>query len=263
MRIAVEVEGSPTATAHNVIGLLRGSDPVLATEVVIVGRPPRPHRQGRRRSHLPGANDNASGAATVLEMARAAQQSGWTPRRTILFASFGGEEMGLLGSKELAAHMPFDSNRCVAMMNLDMVGHGDGGTGIAGGNRIGPPYFAWRAGLDSVRAAGLQEESLSGESSDYSPFAERGIPAVGCWSRGRHGRYHDIEDRSGRGQGGDAGIREGERLLSLLEAIADHPDPLRDGLGHERALRADAVQLAFAPLDADDALGSGPERPGR
>ncbi len=249
LKVAVEVKGPPTATGHNVIGMLRGNDPVLGTEVVIVGAHLDHIGTDAGGRLFPGANDNASGAAAVLEMARAAQQSGWKPRRTILFASFGGEEMGLLGAKELAAHLPFDSSRCVAMMNLDMVGYGDGGTGIAGGSRLGPPYFAWRASLDSVGAAGLQEGSLSGESSDYSPFAERGIPAVGCWSRGHHGRYHDIEDRPSEIKP-ETLESVGRTLVSLLEAIADHPDPLRDGLGRERATRADALQMAFAPLDA-------------
>ena len=249
LRVAVKVKGTATATAHNVIGMLRGGDPVLGTEIVIVGAHLDHLGVDVHRHIFPGANDNASGASVVLEMARAAKQSGWMPRRTVLFVDFSGEELGLLGAKYLASHMPFDSNRCVAMMNLDMVGHGEGGIGVAGGSRLGRPYFAWRAGLDSTRAAGLQEESLSGESSDYSPFAERGIPAVGCWSTGHHGRYHDIEDLP-REIKPETLESVGGTLASLLEAIADYPEPLRDGLGRERAIRADAVQIAFAPLDA-------------
>jgi aminopeptidase YwaD len=249
LRIAVEVRGNPIATAHNVIGMIRGDDPLLGSEIVLIGAHLDHIGVDASRHIFPGANDNASGAAMILEMARAAQQAGWTPRRTIVFVGFGGEEMGLLGSKYFAAHMPFDSSRCVAMMNLDMVGQGDGGTGVAGGSRLGPPYFAWRAGLDSVRAAGLQEESLSGESSDYSPFADRGIPALGCWSRGHHGHYHDIEDRPG-GIQVEVLKSVGKTLASLLESIVDYPESLRDGLGHERALRAGALQVALTPLDA-------------
>jgi hypothetical protein len=250
VRISVEIQGAPTATAHNVIGMIRGNDPLLGSEVVIIGA----HHDhiGLDTGHrpFPGANDNGSGAAAILEMARAAQQADWHPRRTVLFATFGGEELGLLGSKVLAARMPFDSSQCVAMINLDMVGQGDGGTGIGGGNRLGPPYFAWRNGLDSASVAGLEEYVLSSEeSSDYAPFASRGIRTLGCWSRGHHGRYHDIEDRVRYVRPEVLGS-VGKTVSSLLESIADHPVALKDGLGHERALRAGALQIAFTPLDA-------------
>lgn len=250
LRFEVRVSGTAIATAHNVLGMIPGADSSLGAEVVIIGAH---HDQlgcdadGRL---YPGADDNASGVAVVLEMARAAQAAGWQPRRTVLFATFGGEEMGLLGARYLASHLPVDSTRVVAMVNLDMVGQGDGGLGIAGGARLGRPYFEWRAGLDPGRAAGLQERRLSGEHSDYAPFAARGIPAVGCWSRGDHGRYHDIEDLP-RYVRPDVLEPVGRNLASLLMAIADYPAALRDGLGRERGLRADAVELSPAPLDAE------------
>ena len=60
-----------------------------------------------------GANDNASGAAVVVEAARAAVTAGWRPRRTVYFVTFGGEEMGLLGSRKMVADPPFDPKRIV------------------------------------------------------------------------------------------------------------------------------------------------------
>jgi hypothetical protein len=135
------------------------------------------------------------------------------------------------------------------MINLDMVGHGDGGTGIAGGDRLGPVYRTWVAGLDSTAAGLLTSHELGGEHSDYAPFAKIGIPAVGCWSRGDHRFYHDFEDAPG---GVSAAVLEsvGRQVMSLLAAVADHPLPLRDGLGRERNIRAEALQVAFAPFDA-------------
>jgi hypothetical protein len=250
LQFEVRVSGTATATGHNVLGMIPGTDPTLGAEVVIIGAH---HDQLGRDADgrlYPGADDNGSGTAVVIEMARAARVAGWQPRRTVLFATFGGEEMGLLGSRYLASHLPFDSTRVVAMVNLDMAGQGDGGLGVAGGPRLGEPYFAWRAGLDSSRAAGLEEHRLSGEHSDYAPFAAHGIPALGCWSRGDHSRYHDIEDLP-RYVRPEVLESVGRSLASLLATIADYPEALMDGLGCERGLRADAVQLSLAPLGAD------------
>lgn len=250
LQFEVEVSGTATATARNVLGMIPGADSSLGAEVVIIGAH---HDQLGRDADgrlYPGADDNASGTAIVLDMARAAHAAGWQPRRTVLFATFGGEEMGLLGARYLVSHLPVDSTRVVAMVNLDMVGQGDGGLGIAGGARLGRPYFEWRAGLDPGRMAGLQERRLSGEYSDYAPFAAHGIPALGCWSRGDHGRYHDIEDLP-RYVRPEVLESVGKSLASLVVAIADYPEALMDGLGRERGLRADAVQLGLAPLGAE------------
>lgn len=250
LRFEVRVSGTSTATGSNVLGAIPGNDPELGEEVVIFGAHHDQLGLDADGRLYPGADDNGSGTAVVIEMARAAQAAGWQPRRTVLFATFGGEEMGLLGSRYLASHLPLDSTRVVAMVNLDMAGQGDGGLGVAGGARLGTAYFAWRAGLDPGRSAGLQERRLSGEHSDYAPFAAHGIPALGCWSRGDHGRYHDIEDLP-RYVRPDVLDPVGKSLASLLVAIADYPEALRDGLGRERGLRADAVQLSLEPLDAD------------
>jgi aminopeptidase YwaD len=253
LRFEVKVSGAATATGHNVLAMLPGNDPVLGDEVVIFGAH-HDHLGRDADGHLyPGADDNASGASVVVEMARAAHAAGWQPRRTVLFATFGGEELGLLGSRYLAGHLPVDSTRVVAMVNLDMAGQGDGGLGVAGGARLGPAYFAWRAGLGAERATTLREGRLSGEHSDYAPFMLRGIPALGCWSTGEHQRYHDIEDFPRYVRPEVLGP-VGKDLASLLVAIADYRGDLRDGLGRERGLRADAVQLDLAPLGAETLL---------
>jgi aminopeptidase YwaD len=250
LRFEVQVTGRATATGHNVLGMVPGADSSLGSEVVIVGAHHDQLGRDAAGRLYPGADDNASGAAVVIEMARAANAAGWRPRRTILFATFGGEEMGLLGARHLAEHLPVDSTRVVAMVNLDMAGQGDGGLGIAGGPRLGRPYFAWRAGLDPVRAAGLAERRLSGEHSDYAPFAARGIPTLACWSRGDHQGYHDIEDLP-RYVRPEVLESVGRSLSSLLVSVADYPDSLTDGLGLERGLQADAVQLSLAPMPAE------------
>jgi hypothetical protein len=104
----------------NVVGILPGTDPALADEAVLVGA--HYDHVGVVRGDLhPGADDNASGTALVLGLARAFAAAGGTPR-TLVFALFGAEELGLVGSRHYAAHPLWPLARTVAMLNFDMVG---------------------------------------------------------------------------------------------------------------------------------------------
>jgi Zn-dependent M28 family amino/carboxypeptidase len=124
VRIRTHVEfARRTARCHNVVGLLPGSDPRLKHEYVVVsahldhlgiGTP----INGDAIYH--GAIDNASGVASILEIARAIHDSGATPRRSILFLAVTGEEKFLLGSEYFAGH-PTVSGPLVANINIDSV----------------------------------------------------------------------------------------------------------------------------------------------
>jgi hypothetical protein len=109
--------------ADNVVAELPGSDPALAKQAVVLsahldhlgtGKPD--HGDGI----FHGAMDNASGVASLLEVARALQAEGKRPRRSILFVAVGGEEKGLLGSRYFAAHPTRHVGELVADINMDM-----------------------------------------------------------------------------------------------------------------------------------------------
>ena len=109
--------------ADNVVAELPGSDPALADQAVVLsahldhlglGKPD--HGDGI----FHGAMDNASGVASLLEVARTLQATGKRPRRSILFVAFGGEEKGLLGSRYFAAHPTRHVGMLVADINMDM-----------------------------------------------------------------------------------------------------------------------------------------------
>jgi hypothetical protein len=128
---APEVEG-PIVTLRNVVGLLRGSDPVLRDEYVIVCA--HYDHLGIRSGAAPdriynGADDNGSGTVTVMEMARAMAASEDRPRRSILFITWFGEEIGLLGSSWYAAHPVVPLAQTVGVVNLEMTGRTDGDGG--------------------------------------------------------------------------------------------------------------------------------------
>jgi Zn-dependent M28 family amino/carboxypeptidase len=133
-----------------------------------------------------GADDNASGTAMVLELARAWKQSGRTPRRTIVFTHFAGEELGMLGSKALVEAPPFELSRVVAMVNLDMVGRlGPKGLAIGG---LGSSE-AWMPLLEEVGSAGLEilYEGSVATRSDHASFYRKDIPVLFFFTGGARG----------------------------------------------------------------------------
>jgi len=194
VHLAVAARPPRHAEAGSVIGWLPGSDPTVASDYVIVGG--HLDHVGDWPVLMPGADDNASGSATVMEIARAAARLQPRPRRSILFVLFGGEECGLLGSKALAARLPEGLGRCVGVYNLDMVGAGTGAF-VSGGENFPLLYQALERARDRVQpgmplAAGRSEGEPR---ADHGPFQAAGIPAVSLFgSGGNHHGYHSGED---------------------------------------------------------------------
>lgn len=172
--------------AANVVGRLRGSDPALATEAVIVGGHYDHLGIGqpvRGDSIMNGALDNASGTAAILGLADAFVRSGVRPRRSLVFILFTGEEKGLLGSAAFARRptMPladmaallnvdvtnlYGATRDIAALGLDQSSLGDGFTRAARAERL-------RVTTDS--SALLRGSFFR---SDHFPFAKVGVPAI-------------------------------------------------------------------------------------
>ncbi len=102
---------------------IEGSD--KAEEIVVIGG----HADsisgwfGQRRNRAPGADDNASGIASITEAIRLAMESGYRPSRTIKFMGYAAEEVGLLGSKDIAKSFKREGKKVVGVMQLDMTNH--------------------------------------------------------------------------------------------------------------------------------------------
>lgn len=179
-----------SGTLMNVLGVIPGRDSAAQPDVVLIGA----HRDhfGRQAGLLfPGADDNASGTAVLLEVARALAQSGVKAKRAILFASFSGEEQGLLGSKLYVRRPSRPLNNTVAMINVDHAGIGNGRltVGITGL----PKTVATEAG----QLAGLADTlDLFGffPGGDHVPFKEAGIPTIAIVSAGAHPHFHQPTD---------------------------------------------------------------------
>ena len=164
-----------TARAANVIADLRGRQ----GGVILLG------------GHLdsvangPGINDNGSGIAAVLEIARQASRLHVGPKHGLRFAFWGAEELGLVGSRSYAQSLsPRDRSRILGVINLDMVGspnYGrlvyDGADGPSGSQKIENAFRDYFA----ARHLPIDQESLGG-ASDHASFADYGIPVGGLFT---------------------------------------------------------------------------------
>lgn len=183
------------AAAHptcNVVGLLRGSDPALAGQPLVIGA--HLDHVGRQGAELyfPGANDNASGSAAVLRLAEAFARAGRPPARPVVFALFAGEESGLEGARHHAAHPLLPLADTVAMFNLDCVAFGD--SVQVGSGRTSPGLWARARELDAANDACTVARTWGGGGADATPFHEGGVPTL-YWVTTNSYRYlHDPGD---------------------------------------------------------------------
>lgn len=201
--LAARVRLIEEASAPNVVAILPGSDPLLRDQYVVfsahmdhVGVGP-PSATGD--SIFNGADDDASGTATVVELAEAFASLDPRPRRSLLFLVVSGEERGLWGSEWFAVHPPVPIRQLVADVNIDMIGRNWRDTIVA----IGRKHSDLGATLARVNAAHPEigmtviDDPWPQESfytrSDHFNFARRGVPILFFFS-GTHADYHEPSD---------------------------------------------------------------------
>lgn len=177
------VGGAATA---NIVGTLPGVDPAVKDEVVVVGAH---HDHLGTTSHpgcanaggspvCNGADDNASGAAAVLAIARALAQLKGQNRRRLVFVLFGGEEEGLVGSSHYVVDAPiFALAKTQYMINLDMLGYSTGTVQALGATRS-PTAAGWITDAAGKEGLTAQTTFSAGGGSDHYPFAMSGVPYV-------------------------------------------------------------------------------------
>jgi hypothetical protein len=245
--------------AYNVIGILDGSDPILRNETIVIGAHYDHLGRGGEGSLAQhsgeihhGADDNASGVAGVLELARVFAAQRPKPKRTMVFIAFSGEEEGLLGSNYYVNH-PFKAlSSTVAMINMDMIGRmrerklivgGVGtakewrdlvetenslqGTSVAATNQIssgiGRPMVVSANGrpivtTDSTKTFDLTLQEDGYGPSDHSSFYAKQIPVLFFWT-GNHADYHKPSDTFEK-----INYDDEARILSLVARIVRDVD---------------------------------------
>jgi Zn-dependent M28 family amino/carboxypeptidase len=174
--INVSAKYYPQKNTENVIGMLEGADPVLKNEFVLVSAHLDHVGQQAGLFYFPGANDNASGSACVLQIARAFANEKMKPLRSVIFILFACEEHGSDGSEYLADHLPFDIKNITAQINLDCVGYGDS---IQVGNGKSCPVL-WKIAKaqDSLYTKRLVSRTWHSGGADMRALFDKGVPGV-------------------------------------------------------------------------------------
>ncbi len=223
-------------TSMNAVGLLEGSDPALKSETILITA--HSDHLGVQNGHLyPGANDNASGTAAVMELARLFAQA---PRhkRSILFVVFGSEEQLMLGSFWYAAHpvRPLETTR--AVLNLDMIARDEEEGAARRINLIGTYYSREllsvikeqnsKTGLELTTALDADHTLNVLFRCDHLPFLLANVPAVWFFG-GFHPGYHEPSDTIEK-----LNFPKLQQVIRLAydtaAALADAPRPPRFGI---------------------------------
>lgn len=230
----------------NVAAVLFGSDPDLSKEYIVVGAHMDHIGLGERNSRggvgqlHPGADDNASGTAMLMQLARQLKTD--PPKRSVVFVHFSGEEDGLLGSAHWIQHptVPFPSIKF--MVNFDMVGRMDSANPTLHVGGLG----ATKAILEQIHSLAPKDIAIGGDlgfamgGSDHMSFAAARIPSFFFFT-GTHTDYHTPRDTADRlnipGMG-----RIAEYAVNVIQDLANMPElPSFD---------AEAAQLSTRPAPA-------------
>jgi hypothetical protein len=187
----------------NVVAVLPGSDPELSDEYVVLGAH-LDHMGDRGYAYYPGADDNASGVAAMLGVAKALSESETKPRRSVLFIGFGAEEIGLIGSRYLVENEVLPVERLAALVNIDMIGRNESSdsesaddnddtihlVGTKPGEAFNDIYEAANA---FVNFRFEYDEDRMMFRSDHAPFIRAGVPSVFMFA-GLNPYYHTPQD---------------------------------------------------------------------
>jgi hypothetical protein len=230
--------------APNTIGWIEGSDPQLKDEYIVftahmdhvgVGSPVDGD------SIYNGADDDASGTVTIVELAQAFASLPEPPRRSLVFMTVSGEEKGLLGSGWYAEHPTFPMEQTVANLNLDMVGRNWPDTIVAIGKEessLGPlvdRIAAEHPELDMAVIDDIWPEEGFYSRSDHYNFARHGVPIL-FFFNGTHDDYHRPSDSPDK-IGYDKMSRIGKLLFFLGYEVATEDDrPRWDAEAYDRVV---------------------------
>jgi len=228
-----------TIHSRNVIGIVEGYDPKLKNEYVVVGA----HfdhlgtsvlkKDGKDQLQIYyGADDNASGVATLLEVAKQVSAQHFLFRRSVIFALFGAEELGMVGSWYFLNRSFQEVDDIVAMINLDMVGRS------GRDNRM--QVFTADANVElmeiinalSGRALSIAPEYTPTDyfPSDHRLFYEKGIP-VALFTSGVHRDYHTVRDTPDKLDYNQM-ERLSEYVFAMTEVIANREGRIKAASRH-------------------------------
>jgi hypothetical protein len=185
-----------------------------------------------------GADDNASGVAALIELAKIIKARGFK-KYNYIFVAFSGEELGLFGSKYFADHLPEKTGRVNYMINMDMVGrlNDSSKTITIGGFGTSPRW----ADLLDIRGASVhfKYDSSGTGPSDHTSFYRKNIPVLFFFT-GLHGDYHKPSDDAGKIN------YEGEKdIVRLVEAVVKGAEKMEPLVFTKTREKAESTKSSF------------------
>jgi aminopeptidase YwaD len=221
-------------TTFNVAAMWPGTDSILKDEYIVIGAhydhlgmggPGSGSRHPDTIAPHYGADDNASGVAGIIEMAAYFAEPGNTSNRSIIFAAFGAEELGLLGSLYFAKNPPVEKGQMVAMLNFDMIGrlNAEKAIAVAGtGTAVETEDLLSTLSENSALTLAYSPEGFG--ASDHSSFYAQDIPVM-FFSTGAHPDYHTPLDTYDRiNYGGMAEVLD--FVATVATELSNRPDKL-------------------------------------
>lgn len=224
-------EPSRQITMRNVIGVIPGTNPAFSKQSIVVGAHYDhlgfgwPDVRGENKGKLhPGADDNSSGVAVLIELAKALGPA-LKPERPIVFAAFTAEEAGKRGSAHyIAVKKKYPTDKCVAMVNLDTVGRLYGKKLLILGGSSAPEWQHIFRGAGYLTGVDVDMVSEELDSSDQRSFTAKGIPAVQIFS-GPNADYHRPSDTADKIDS-DGLVKVATVAREVVEYLSSRSEPL-------------------------------------
>jgi hypothetical protein len=224
IQLTIENKTSGETTVNNVVAEIRGSE--RPDEWILIG------------AHLDswdfgtGAQDNGTGAISVLEIGRALMALGKAPRRSVRLALWGGEEQGLLGSYAYTQAHHGELNQCVAVLNTDNGAGHPKGWKVEGREDLRKAMQPWSDGLLKDLNGGELSLDITYDT-DHGPFVLQGIPALDLWVDMSHYMeiHHKSSDTLDKVDGLD--FKAGEAIVAVTAyAVAQSETPIAPHIDH-------------------------------
>jgi hypothetical protein len=255
-------EGKPVE-AMNVIGVLPGTKAEWEGQSAIVSAHydhlglgwPDVHKGDEGKAHL-GADDNASGVAVMLELAKALA-SGEKPQRTLVFIAFSGEEAGLRGSKHHVEHPAFPLDKVIGVVNIDTVGRlGDGKVSVLGTGTASEWQHIFR-GASFVTGVESRNIPESIQASDQTSFIAKNVPGIQLFTQA-HADYHRPSDTPDRIDAPGL-VKVATLAKEAVAYLAERPTPLTNTIPKKAAPAAAPAAGGGQPQGRRVSFGTVPE----
>jgi aminopeptidase N len=224
------VSGHSDLILKNVIGVIPGKKPEWSEESVVIGAhydhlgTNCPGREGTDELYCPGADDNASGVAVLIELAKVLGKS-LDPDRSVVFVAFTNEEFGKSGSQAYLHFQKFyPANKCIGMLNLDQVGRMKKNKLLVLDVDTAKEWFNIFKASGSL--AGVDAEGLTKQLdySDHKSFLLAGIPAVQFFT-GAHSDQHQATDTADKINAAGL-VKVASFVKEVVENLANRREPL-------------------------------------